>query len=612
MSIHRLPDLLVNKIAAGEVVERPASVLKELVENSLDAGATNVQVHLEQCGQALLRVSDDGMGIPPDDLPLAVAPHATSKIRHETDLEAIATLGFRGEALASIAAVAHVAVVSRPRGFDAAGRVTASGQQISPVSPASSPVGTTVEVRDLFYNVPARRKFLRSSQTEAAAVNEQLARLAIPHPQVGFRLTHGKRVVHELSACDDVRQRIRDFFGPELADELIEISRDERGLSLKGWVAPPAQTRATGKWQYTFLNGRYIRDRLLQHAVREAYRGLVMVNRFPVVFLFLGLDPAAVDVNVHPTKIEVRWRNARLVHSQVLVALRETFGHRDLTPPVEPLQEAHPDQEQERIRQQIAELFKQASPVQQRLEFAGPRVVSSSPPIAAPPEAPPLPSETPIPPVRTDRPTPVPSKAEALPDQIAEPGGPIRAMQLHGTYLVTESEDGLIIVDQHALHERILYESLSARVARGPLTSQRLLLPESFAASDSQIAAAENHRALLEQLGFVIEPFGPQTLAVHAYPAVLRPTGLSDFAGDLLDRLAEHAADVRPQTLLLGLVELMACKAAVKAGDPLTPEEIASLLAQRQRVERSSFCPHGRPTTLRMTLRDLEKQFKRI
>ncbi|MFQ6049015.1 MAG: DNA mismatch repair endonuclease MutL, partial [Phycisphaerae bacterium] len=358
--IRSLPIWLVNQIAAGEVIERPASVVKELLENSIDAGANHIDVALEDGGKRLVRVSDDGVGIAADDLPLAVASHASSKIATQDDLVAIRTLGFRGEALASIAAVAAVRLVSRPHEQLAGAEIEVVAGRAEPVRAVAAPTGTTVEVRNLFFNVPARRKFLRNASTELAHVSEQLARIALPRPGVAFSLTQNGRSIRQLPPAADARERIAAIYGPELAEALLAIDRQERATRISGWIGKPAQTRLTSRWQYFFVNGRYVRDRFLAHAVREAYRGLIEPTRFAPVFLFIEIEPSAIDVNVHPTKIELRWRDSNLIHSQVLSVLREALRESNLTVALRTAEGGSDEvARQERIRQAIADFFKQ-------------------------------------------------------------------------------------------------------------------------------------------------------------------------------------------------------------------------------------------------------------
>ncbi len=621
--IRVLPDLLVNRIAAGEVIERPASVVKELLENSIDAEATRIDIAVEDGGRRLIRITDNGTGMDADDVALAVVPHATSKITREEDLFAIGTMGFSGEALASIAAISDLRIVSRRPESDAAYEIRAVGDRIDGPRAAGAPVGTTIEVRNLFHNVPARQKFLRTAQTEFGHIVEQVARLALAHPRIEFRVTHDGRETHRLPPAESLRRRISDFYGGELADALIPIQRTERGIELTGLVSPPAQSRSTGRWEYTFLNGRFIRDRFVQHAVREAYRGLVDPQRYPVTFLMIRVDPADVDVNVHPTKIEVRWRDSNAVHSVVLTALRDTFLQHDLTPPLSTAGRGDADAEQRRqqIRQAMADFFKSRQPPadQSSLPFSTARPAAPSGgsfhrhtyPAPGPDRAPVAPSTSPgrgLP--------PDPRGSERSAAGPAEEDAPIprpatRVLQIHQSYLVAETPEGMVIVDQHALHERILYEQLREQVSRGPLESQRLLLPETVAVSPDQMAVLETHAELLRRFGLELTAFGPGTIAVHACPTLLREPGSAGFVRDVVDTLATHPAGTEPEHLLEDLLQMTACKAAVKAGDPLSTEEIIALLDQSDRVEKSSNCPHGRPTTLRLTLADLERQFKR-
>ncbi len=598
--IQKLPDLLVNKIAAGEVIERPASVVKELVENALDAGATRIQLTIEDGGRKLIQVADNGHGIPADQLRLAVTPHATSKIVREDDLYCIHTLGFRGEALASIGAVSHLILTSRSHDVLEGGQIHVAGEAIQAEQSVGCPVGTTVEVRDLFFNVPARRKFLKSSQTESGHIQEQLTRLALPKPEVEFVYRTPHKVILQLPAGETRLQRIGRFFGEETLSDLISIQREERGLGIDGYIAKPSQNRAGTQWQYLFLNGRYIRDRFIGHAVREAYRGLMEPSRSPIVFLFLTIDPSSVDVNVHPTKIEVRWQDSNVIYSQVLSALRDALLQHDLTPSLSTHRSApalSPEQQTEE-RRRIAEFFKQASPPP-----IGPSSFSGEGPSAVRPSSVRFSDLAQMFHAEERSVTPAPSSAPSV-DQA-------RAIQLHRTYLVTETQDGLVIIDQHALHERILYEQLRRKMTTGSLESQRLLLPETVTLPLRQLSAVEAHQDLLQKLGIEITRYGPETIAVQSFPALLPSSIVTDFMRDLADRLIEKESAVHSEALLEEVLAMAACKAAVKAGDPLSAEEIQSLLQQREFVEKSSNCPHGRPTALRFTLSDLERQFKR-
>ncbi|MEK7711277.1 MAG: DNA mismatch repair endonuclease MutL [Planctomycetota bacterium] len=638
--IRILPDLLVNKIAAGEVVERPASVVKELMENAIDAGPTRIAITVEEGGARLIRVTDDGCGMTAEELRLAIMPHATSKLVAEEDLYTISTMGFRGEALASIAAVSQLRIVSRVRGAVEGHEVRMAGDRYESAGAAACPEGATVEVRELFFNVPARRKFLRSSSTETGHINDQFIRVALAYPRVGFELSSNGRTTQNLPASDDRLPRIAKFYGPELAEALLPITRDERGLHIEAYVAPPAQARATPQWQYVFVNGRYIRDRFVQHAIREAYRGLMEPSRHGVVFLFLTLDPARLDVNVHPTKIEVRWADSNLIHSQVLSALRETLQRADLTPRLRtdraaaassPLDEA----EQDRIRHELASVLKATPPIHSPGR-SGDGYAGAGPPADSPrwqPSAAPSPGSTrwgtPLEAWRSlygigpDDSTPTQPDPQYSCPAVSPPGvnaeaparvnaGAVtRAIQMHNLYLVAETEDGIVIVDQHALHERVMYEQLRARLTTGSLESQRLLLPETISVTPQQAALLESNAELLTRLGIEVTPFGADSVAVHAFPALLKDLDVAPFMRDLLDRLGGQAGPAHTEGVVHEILDMMACKAAVKAGDPLSDVEIEALLRQRHLIEKSSSCPHGRPTTLRLTKADLNRQFKR-
>lgn len=643
--IQVLSDLLVNKIAAGEVIERPASVVKELVENSLDAGAEHIEIAIEEGGRRLIRVTDDGGGMDAGDLAMCVQPHATSKIRSEDDLFGIRTMGFRGEALPSIGAVSQLRVTSRQPEANEAYEIRVVGDRIEPVTATAGPPGTTVEVRELFFNVPARQKFLRTAQTEMGHITEQLARIALVTPHVEFRLTHNGRQVHQLRPAVGLRERVADFYGHELAAALLSIRREERGLSIDGLISTPADSRSSQKWQYLFLNGRFIRDRFLGHALREAYRGLVDPSRSPVIFLALRIDPAHVDVNVHPTKIEVRWRDSNLVYSQVLSVIRERLLGSDLTPRFDagtakraegergrggggengdPGAELAEERRRE-VRAAMAEYFKRtgAVPPPSHPAFGGSHASLSGAPA----------DETLQPPSLADTAAAADliaraadglqasgqaeidlltaGRGEPLRDACDPAPEPTPVLQIHRTYLVSETPEGLMIIDQHALHERILFEQLVDRIARGPLESQRMLIPDILEVSADHIGVIETYGDTLQRLGFELTPYSSNTIAVHAAPTLLQEGRMREFLRDLLDKLAVRSGPASTELVINDLLSMMACKAAVKAGDPLTDAEIQALMRDRHRVERSSNCPHGRPTALRLTLRDLERQFKR-
>jgi DNA mismatch repair protein MutL len=610
-AIQRLSPSVVNKIAAGEVIERPASVLKELLENSVDAGARRIDVSVEQGGGELIRVADDGSGIAADELPLAVASHATSKIRQADDLFSVRTLGFRGEALASIAEVSRLVLRSRIADADSGAELEVVGGQPQAVVPVGCPVGTTIEVRNLFFNTPVRHKFLRSTQTEMGHTTEALVRLALAQPQVHFTLTHNGRLVHDLPPSDDVRRRIAAFFGEELADDLLAIENTSDGVTLAGYVANPMHSRATGRMQYLFLNGRAIRDRALQHALAEAYRGLLLTGRQPICFLHLQMPPELVDVNVHPTKQEVRFQDAGRLYSQLLGTLRTKFLTTDLTargksPASWPTTSEDVAEESGAVSQLVHWAKEQLG--QQPREPAPARSGSQS-------------FGEPLRLHRIDVPPFQPFDGEHAARKVREDASgppPVRAsenrnaLQVHNRYLVVETEAGIEVIDQHALHERILYEQLRDKVLGGTLESQRLLVPEPVDLAASEAAAVLGQAELLARLGVEVQPFGGETVLVSSYPAMLANWRPAEVLRELVEKLLAGGREPEPRDLLDELLHMISCKAAVKFGDRLSPEEIAALLAQRHLAQDSHHCPHGRPTALVFTREDLDRQFKRI
>ena len=590
---------MVNLIAAGEVIERPASVVKELVENSIDAGAMKIGVAAEDGGRKLISIVDDGSGMDAEDLASAFESHATSKIQTIEDLHRISTLGFRGEALASIASIARVRAVSRTRQSDQAHCVEIDCGDKGPVSPCSGDFGTTIQVRDIFYKTPARRKFLRTANTEIGHISEQFARIALPHGHLDLTLAHNGKELYRLTKTASLPERVGQLF-PMLKCEpgdLIETQSDEKGIRIRALLGRPSVSRTSNQFQYTFLNGRFIRDKFISHAIKEAYRGLLEANRFPVVFLFIEMPFDDYDVNVHPTKIEVRFYNANLVHSQVLGVLREQLLGTDLNIPVHlPMEtwsgasdeSAGRQARRQQIADAMAEFFQKHRPAQQqqfdlRPESTGERRG--------------------------------PDRAKPIYDRAMAPAAPslpeIRYIQIHDSYIVEQTEDGFVIIDQHALHERMLYETLQRRLRQNHLESQRLLLPESVEVTEAQAGAIEGHADLLAQLGIELTSFGPRVYAVQAFPTLLAGVAPTEFVRDLIDLLVERGSEVAQQDLFNDILSMAACKAAIKAGQRLTDSEIEELLAERQRFESTSRCPHGRPTTIRFSISELEKQFKR-
>jgi DNA mismatch repair protein MutL len=612
--INILPTHLVNKIAAGEVIERPASVVKELVENAIDAGATRIDVVIEEGGAKLISVSDNGGGMDADDIAHAFTPHATSKISSDDDLFNIHTMGFRGEALASIASIARARIITQQPGESGGWQIEVCGNELGELRPAATSPGTVVTIEDLFFNTPARRKFMRKPSTEFGHISDQLTRLALPHPQVAFTLSHNGRKSMNLPAADSTHARMADVFGPDVAADLLSIHQGGNDtLSINGFIARPSAARASSKWQFVFLNGRFIRDRLLTHAIREAYRGLLDPSRFPTVVVFLEIAPDHVDVNVHPAKIEVRFRDGQAVHSSLLATMRQTLNTADLTPGVQLADlpsDALGDRElstddqnrQQSLRSALADFFKSAPKPQPTLGF-NPHTDSTPNAPAANPAAPavaPFEPATPAPaPAGTPPPTPGPNASEGI-------------FQIDNSYIVASRPEGLVIVDQHALHERILYNDLTDRLATSPLESQRLLIPPTLTVTAAEADAITRAANILARLGITVEPFGPTTVAIQQFPSLLieRKVEPTVFLRDLLDEQA-HQDVHTPEAMLENVLEMMACKAAVKAGQPLSTTEMQSLLAQRDDAQRASACPHGRPTTIELSIAQLAKQFGR-
>ncbi len=649
MPIRLLSSSLINKIAAGEVIERPASVVKELMENAVDAGATRIDVSVSQGGLEMVRVVDNGGGIPADELPLALASHATSKIAEADDLFRVATLGFRGEALASIAEVSRLNLRSRTPESQGGGEIEATGGILGAAAPCGCPVGTAVEVHNLFFNTPVRRKFLRTTATEFGHVSEAFTRIALASPHVHFTLRHNDKPVFELAAGDGWLERIALCFGRELAESLIWVESVEDEVTLSGYAAHPSQSRSHNRMQYFFLNGRHIRDRALQHALGEAYRGLLMVGRQPIAFLAMKMPPELVDVNVHPTKLEVRFQDSGRLYSQLLATLRGKFLTTDLNTrvhaagdasggPIEEDPSAGFDVAQTaQLRQQLVDWAKgKVASWGQGTgggeEGSGFRVQGSAVGESGPLELRPLHSYSTRPTNLRSVPGEGPGQLHDSPLPLGEGQGvraegsslnapassfstfarPPSALQIHNRYLVTETDEGVTIIDQHALHERILYEQLRGRVAAGAIETQNLLVPEPVDLSPAETAAALEHRDLLAELGVKVEPFGGHTLLVAGYPAMLANMNPVEVLRALLERILAEGKQPDRRDLLDDLLHTIACKAAIKAGDRLAPEEIAALLEQRWLIDDAHHCPHGRPTALVFTREELDKQFKRV
>ncbi len=654
-TIRQLSSSVINKIAAGEVIERPGSVVKELMENAIDAGARRIDVSIEKGGTESIRVVDDGCGIEPDQLTLAIAPHATSKIADADDLFRVATLGFRGEALASIAEISRMLLRSRTSDSETGSEFEVVGGKYEPPTPCGCRQGTQIEIRNLFFNTPVRRKFMKSVPTEAGHSAEAFSRIALANPNVHFTFRHNARQIHDLPAVSDPRERIARLLGQELCESLIPIETIDGEVRIWGHVANPTMSRGNTRLQYLFLNGRFIRDRALQHALGEAYRGLLLTGRFPIALLHLEMPPEAIDVNVHPTKLEVRFQDGGRIYSQLLSVLRTKFLSTDLTArgsagPDQPatgqsatgqiFSAEDVDADPTRTRQLQTELVDWAKG--RLAEVTGGRVGDKTSNFPAsysnadsttgiPGESPaaprrPLelnriahswPSGENAPTASEDRSRRVDAAAEELTGQeaAAPPHWPSvpqpAALQIHNRYLITESEEGVVVIDQHALHERILYERLREKVLGGALETQHLLVPEPVDLSPAETAAVLEHQQLLAQLGIKVEPFGGETILVSSYPAMLANMAPAAIFREIVDQLTSGGKPPDRRDLLDDLLHMISCKAAIKAGDRLTPAEIQSLLADRHLAQDAHHCPHGRPTSLVFTRAELDRQFKR-
>lgn len=606
--IRPLPPQLINQIAAGEVVERPASVVKELVENSLDAGAGRILVSLEQGGARRILVRDDGQGIPPEELALALTRHATSKIASLADLEAVATLGFRGEALPSIASVSRLTLTSRTADAGHGWCVTSDGsERAGAPAPAAHPPGTSVEVQDLFYNVPARRKFLRAERTEFGHVEQLLRRLALARADIGLRLEHNTRVVFDLRPAGDadagaaLTARCEALLGAAFLEAALELDSTAVGLRLSGWVARPAFARAQADLQYFFVNGRMVRDKLVGHAVRQAYQDLLHHARQPAFVLFLEVPPWQVDVNVHPAKHEVRFREGRQVHDFIFGALHRRLADGASGGGVS-------------VAGWSAPADTRDDPTAARVPVPLPQEVPE--PGAAPRGAPWA--------VRESRGAwqaafafQAPAEgAAAAPDDAAPTADPIPPLgfalaQLHGIYILAEAADGLILVDMHAAHERIGYERLKAALADAGVLRQPLLVPVAVAVGPAEAELAEREQALLADLGLEVDRLGADRLAVRAIPAILQGADPEALLRDVLADLTTDGVSDRVQTAIHGVLATMACHGAVRANRRLTLPEMNALLRAMERTERADQCNHGRPTWVRLSRAELDRLFLR-
>jgi DNA mismatch repair protein MutL len=596
MPIRVLPSELIDQIAAGEVIERPASVIKELVENSLDAGAHRIEVDIERGGVQLLRVRDDGCGIPEEELPVAICRHATSKIATLDDLAVIGTLGFRGEALPSIGSVSHLRLISHPIGAEHAAEIAVDAGTVSGVRPAAHPPGTTVEVRDLFFNIPARRKFVRSAATETGHIARLLERLALSRPDVSFRLRSGERVLFDApvpSREPAGEARLAQVLGKELIPSLIRIEQTSGPVELAGWIGLPTASRAQPDQQFWFINGRSVRDKLLASAVRLGYRDVLYHGRHPVYVLQLSLDPRLVDVNAHPAKLEVRFRDGHQIHAFIFRAIERALAATRPQPSATPAANAHaiwpdfaagseaPGGEPPQSRQ----------PQRYELGHSGPWGSAASP-------------------VRV-------SGSWALAQAVSEPSPAghaplgVALAQLHGIYILAQNEDGLILVDMHAAHERVLYEKLKADRGSGPAASQLLLEPIVVGVKPHELDVVLEQADAWERAGFEIDAVGPTSLALRRVPALLAGERITDIVESVIADLTRedglHHLDATADRFL----GTLACRTAIHAHRRLTLPEMDALLRQMEATDRANQCNHGRPTWARLTLGELDQLFLR-
>ena len=601
--IKLLSPRLANQIAAGEVVERPSSVVKELLENALDAGATQVDVDVDQGGVRLIRVRDNGRGIEKEDLPLALSRHATSKIARLEDLEQVVSLGFRGEALASIASVARVTLTANTQEQDQAWKVECAGQDMEThVSPAAHPVGCTVEVRDLFFNTPARRKFLRTEKTEFRHLEEVIKRIALSRFDVGFVLRHNQRAVHTLKQAhreQEQERRVMSLCGPAFMQSALHVDIERSGLRLHGWVGAPTFSRSQADLQYFFVNGRVVRDKLVAHAIRQAYQDVLYHGRHPAYILYLELDAKLVDVNVHPTKNEVRFRDGRLVHDFLFSTLHRALA--DIRPGTD-----------ERQRQQLPErpvpavsggrdtpvmsgaFSFQPSPSQVQEQMAGYRSLTQA-----------------VDQLVADMPADASQSSVPHTCEVEIPPLGFALAQLSGVYILAQNKDGMVIVDMHAAHERITYEKMKQSHAAQGVRAQPLLVPVAIAVSEGEANCAEDNSEIFQRLGFMIECAGPETLLVRQIPMLLCESDVEQLVRDVLSDMLEHGRSDRIQEHLNEILSTMACHGSVRANRRLTVPEMNALLREMEQTERSGQCNHGRPTWTQLSMAELDKLFLR-
>jgi len=586
MPIRKLPAHLVNQIAAGEVVERPSSIVKELVENSLDAGSERIRVEAERGGARRIRVTDDGRGIARDELALALSAHATSKIESLEDLEGVATMGFRGEALPSIASVSRLRLASRVPGAESGFELEAEGGALSEIRPAGIPEGTVIEVRDLFYNTPARRKFMRTERTEFGHIDDLVKRLALARMGVGVDLSHDGRVVRSLGPAKDEasrNRRVAAVCGDAFMEQAIELDEAHAGLRLTGWIARPGFSRSQADLQFFFVNGRLVRDRLVAHAVRQAYRDVLFHGRHPAFALMLELDPQRVDVNVHPQKHEVRFRDGRLVHDFLFKTIHHALSG------TRPGGVAAQTAAVSRAHGAAPGSFAQNRPSGQAgLGLAVAETISRYSELARAPR---------------------PLEDTAVAGDIPPLG--FAVAQIHGVFILSENAEGMVVVDMHAAHERIVYEQLKQAWRDERIRSQQLLVPEKIAVSGREVQALETHVEELRRLGFELGLAGPEAVVIRSVPALLARADGQGLVRDVLADLVELGQSQRIETVLDELLSTIACHGSVRANRRLNIDEMNALLRDMERTERSDQCNHGRPTWVQLDMKALDRLFLR-
>ncbi|EAT12293.1 DNA mismatch repair endonuclease MutL [Bermanella marisrubri] len=629
--IHVLSPRLANQIAAGEVVERPANVVKELVENSLDAGATRIEVDAEQGGVKLIRIRDNGSGIEKDDLPLSLSRHATSKIVDLDDLESVQSLGFRGEALASIASVSRLSLSSHEQESELAYQVTAEGRDMATeVKPCAHPVGTTVEMRDLFFNTPARRKFLRTEKTEFNHLEEVVKRMALSRYDVSFQLRHNNKVIHSLRPCSsafDQEKRIATLLSAQFMKEAVRIDMEAAGLKLWGWVGLPTFNRSQADMQYFFVNGRIVRDKLVAHAIRQAYQDVLYHGRHSAFVLYLELDPALVDVNVHPTKHEVRFRDGRLVHDFLFRTLHKALG--EVRPETPSTDHAIPGQLQgqsqvsgieagefagqnamalSQVQGQSSNALTQSQPWQANRPEPG-QVQEQMAAYQNLYQAPPADSGLANQPIQSNPFQTQPQATDENQQDIPPLGYAIA--QLHGIYILSQNQHGLVVVDMHAAHERITYERLKMTYDAQGIQSQPLLVPETIHVSVEQADIAEQHEADIQKLGFQLQRLGPESLVIRQMPVLLKNANIEHLVVKVLEDYRTAGSSRHMTEFRNEILSSMACHGSVRANRQLTIAEMNGLLRDMEQTERSGQCNHGRPTWTQLSMNELDKLFLR-